>query len=82
VVLKDCTAGGLEGLYKAVLFDLVQQKRYTSSKNLVVVSTQVCPSFLPDLINMIPSTIAPCHTQMLGSVTKHAYFWNFLSSSQ
>jgi hypothetical protein len=38
-------------LCKVVWFDLVQQKRYTSSKILVVV-TQVCPSFLPDLINM------------------------------
>jgi hypothetical protein len=53
-------------LYKVVLFDLVQQKRYTSSKILVVV-TQVRPSFLPDLINMTPTTIAPSDTQMPGS---------------
>jgi hypothetical protein len=48
------------------LFDLVQQERYTSSKILVVV-TQVRPSFLPDLINMTPTTIAPSDTQMPGS---------------
>jgi hypothetical protein len=53
-------------LYKVVLFDLVQQKRYTSSKILVVV-TQGRPSFLSDLINMTPTTIAPSDTQMPGS---------------
>jgi hypothetical protein len=56
-------------LYKVVLFDLVQQKRYTSSKILVVV-TQVRPSFLPDLINMTPTTMAPSDTQMPGSDTQ------------
>jgi hypothetical protein len=61
--------GGLERLYKVVLFDLVQQKRYTTSKILVVV-TKVRPSFLPDLINMTPTTIAPSDTQMPGSVTQ------------
>jgi hypothetical protein len=54
-------------LYKVLLFDLVQQKRYTSSKSLVVV-TQVRPlPFLPDLINMIPTSIAPSDTQMPDS---------------
>jgi hypothetical protein len=53
-------------VYKVVLFDFVQQKRYISSKMQVVV-TQVCPSFLPELINMIPTTIAPRDTQMGGS---------------
>jgi hypothetical protein len=52
-------------LYKVILFDLVQQKRYTSSMILVVV-TQVCPSFLPDLIKTTPTTIAPSNTQMPG----------------
>jgi hypothetical protein len=32
-----------------------------------VVVTQVGPSFLPDLINMTPTTIAPSDTQMPGS---------------
>jgi hypothetical protein len=55
-------------LYKVVLFDLVQQKSYTSSKILLVV-TQVCPFFfLPDFINMTPTkTTAPSDTQMPGS---------------
>jgi hypothetical protein len=48
------------------LFDLIQQKRYTSRKILLVV-TQVHPSFLPELINMTPTTIAPSDTQMPGS---------------
>jgi hypothetical protein len=56
----------LERLYKVVLFDLVQQKRCTSSKILVVL-TQVRPSFLPDLINMTPTTIRRSDTQMPGS---------------
>jgi hypothetical protein len=69
--------GGLERFYKVVLFDLVQQKRYTSSKYLVVV-TQVCPSFLPDLIDMTPSTIAPWDTQMPGSITcQHTFATSF-----
>jgi hypothetical protein len=35
-----------------------------------LVVTQVRPSFLPDLINMTPTTIAPSNTQMHGSVTQ------------
>jgi hypothetical protein len=59
--------GGLERLYKVVLFDFVQQKRYTSISMILVVVTQVHPSFLPDLITMSPTTIAPIDTQMPGS---------------
>jgi hypothetical protein len=32
-----------------------------------VVVTEVHPSFLPDMINMTPTTITPSNTQMPGS---------------
>jgi hypothetical protein len=61
-----------------VLFNLVQQKRYTSSKILVVVTQAVHPSVLPALINMTPTrTTAPSDTQMPGSVTQPIFSTSF-----